>query len=120
MVATFDLNYYYEGCRIMLKSISNKQFYKVMKRLYQKDVWVQVVIPATNLHLFFHSFEFDVLTTGKYQFGTDDIDSERIPFEIRIEDIVSIQRDKFAPTVNSEQIILDLDDGTEIIVEYNC
>jgi hypothetical protein len=103
----------------MCKKISNKRFEKIMDSLYQKEVWIQIIIPTTNIHKFFPNFEFDILTNGKYQFGTEDIDSDRMPFNIDIEDIESIHRDTFAPTCNGEHLFINMIDDTVFTVEYN-
>jgi hypothetical protein len=100
--------------------ITTDQFERIMECLNEKDVWIQLVTSITNINLFYPDFEFSILENDKYQFGTNEIDSAYIPFSINIDDIESINRDIMLPTVSSEQLILGMCDGSEIIVEFNC
>lgn len=103
----------------MYEEITSESFEELMNELYQKEIWITVIVPLTTIHLYYPEFEFLSFETGEYQFGTEDVDSVHLPFSVKTEEINSIHRDVMLPTLNSEQVILKLNDG-EIIIESNC
>jgi hypothetical protein len=104
------------------EEISTKKFKSIMKRLYQKDVWIKIIQEECSvkwIDLFYENFEFCELKGNKYQFGNEEPDSPHLPFHINSEDIAYIERDIFAPTCDGEQIIIYMNDDTKIFVDHN-
>jgi len=103
------------------KVISKDECIDIMELLNGECVWVNIHTETVNIHRMFAEFEFLVFESGEWQFGHLEYDEENEYQNIIIhsDDIQSIQRDEFAPTVGSEQVVLVMVDDVEIIVEIN-
>lgn len=103
----------------MYEIISKEEFAEIMEGLQGKEVWLKISTDTVDVNVVYPEFEFLIFCNGKYQFGTQDYDEESNiqSIQIRENEIKEIHRDKFAPTLNDEQIILIMIDGTEIFIE---
>lgn len=108
---------------MVFKEITTKKFKSIMERLYQKDVWCNIVNEngtVKSVHKFYEEFEFCELKDGKIQFGNEEPDSPYLPFSINEEDIAYIIRNTWTPEENGEQIVIYMKDGIQIFVEHNA
>jgi len=102
--------------------ITKDQFEEIMDKLEGQSVWLEIRTDTISASIFYEEFEFLNFTDGKYQFGHLVYDEEHEYDNLRINqhEIVNIHRNPFAPTVNAEDIILEMnDDCTKLIVQYN-
>jgi hypothetical protein len=94
-----------------------------MFNLFEKPVWLEVKTKTVSVDIFYNEFEFLAFNSGKYQFGHLSYECEHeLQYQnllIKKSDILCIHRNPFATTVDAEEIILSMVDGTKIHVEYN-
>ena len=97
--------------------ISIDQFAEIMQGSVGRSVWVDVVTECVVMTVLYDNFEF-LEFEDKIQFGHGKYDESNAyqNLIIELEDIVEILRDRFAPYIGNEELILDLVDNTRIIV----
>lgn len=97
--------------------ISIDRFAEIMHGLAGKLVWVDVITECVVVPVLYDNFEF-LEFEDKIQFGHGEYDESNAyqNLIIELEDIVEILRDRFAPYIGNEELILDLVDNTRIIV----
>ena len=109
----------------MFEEITQEQFQEIMETLLSKDVWLGIYTDIISVRINYPEFEFLRFTKGAYQFGhmyheEEENELQYQDVEINVNEIISIHRDSFSPTVNGEQIVLELIDGVRLILECNC
>jgi hypothetical protein len=106
------------GC----ETISKEKFEQIMDGLQGEEVWLKINTDTVNVDVIYPEFEFLAFVNEKYEFGVQDYDEESIIQNVCIKEneVAEIHRDRVAPTLNGEEIILTMIDGTEIFVRHNC
>jgi len=109
----------------MFDEITQEQFEEIMETLLGKDVWLGVHADTISVSINYPEFEFLHFTKGAYQFGhifneEEEYELQYQDIEVGINDVISIHRDSFSLTSDSEQIVLELIDGIQLILEHNC
>lgn len=108
----------------MFQQINRVQFEEIMNELTGQDVWVKVATDCVTVDINYPEFEFLVFTaTEQYQFGHLDY-NEYNSYQNIMLDIDNltdeIHRGYRLLGEKCEEIILELIDGTKLLVNCNC
>lgn len=98
----------------MFDKILKVQFEEVMNSLVGREVSLKFYSDTINISAGYNDFKFDVLENGRYQFSNPHDDTQTLLIDT--EQIDEIHRDRFASTLNSEEIFLYMKDGSEIFI----
>lgn len=106
------------------QQLNRIQFEEIMENLTGQDVWVKVVTSCLTVDINYHEFEFLVFpNTQQYQFGHlefDDYNSYQ-NIMIDIENLTDkIHRSDLLLGDKAEEILLELVDGTILMIQCNC